>query len=253
MRKRRADPSVFAEPHLRAGHMPDPSEAKAEAALARRKPADDGAEHTVWDEPGIAPELAGSPSPDDVTYGSWLDQRRAETSAGRSWAVTVGLMLAAGPWAILGALYGSGQTISSIVAIAFVAPLVEEMMKVAAALTVVERRPFLFRNPVQILLCCAGAGAAFATLENLLYIYVYIPAATGAAPTAATVAWRWGVCTALHMGCACIAGMGLVRVWRDVWERKARARLTFGFPCLAIAIAIHGLYNTLALVLQPLE
>jgi hypothetical protein len=253
MRKRRADPSVFAEPHLRDGHAPDPSEAKAEAALAHRKPADDEAEHTVWDEPGIAPELAGSPSTDDVTYARWLDRRRAETSPERSWAVTLGLMLAGGPWAVLGAMYGSGQTFSSIVAIVFVAPLVEELMKVAAALTVVERRPFLFRNPAQILLCCVGAGAAFAALENLLYTYAYIPAATGAAPTAGMLAWRWGVCTALHMGCAFIGGLGLVRIWRDVWERKARARLPLGFPCLVIAIAVHGVYNTFALIIQPFE
>jgi len=250
MRKRRADPSVFDEPHLLAGHVPDPSEAKAERAIARDRASDDRVQHSVWDEPGIASELAGGPADDAETYAGWLERGRRATSAGRSWAVTLGLMLAAGPWAVLGAIYGSGVSLSSIIAIVLAAPIVEEVMKSAATLTVLERRPYLFQSPVQILLCCAGAGLAFATLENLLYIYVYIPGGTGAPATPGIQAWRWTVCTALHTGCATVTGMGLVRIWRDVWERRARPRLTLGSHYLTTAIAIHAVYNSLALVFE---
>lgn len=240
------DPSIFDEPHLRGTpQRPDPSEERAERTLAkaRRRDAtpDEKIDHTVWDEPGVSADLAG-PVPDgELTYAEWLDVRRAETGFAWSWLVALGVALAAGPWAILGAFYGSGQTMFSILAICVFGPVVEEVMKTAAVMVVVEKRPFLFRHPVQVLLCAVAGAAVFACVENVLYLHVYI-----SNPSEWLVRWRWSVCVVLHTGCTLVAAMGIMRVWRDLWRRRARPRLTLAYPYLVAAIMIHGTYNAFA-------
>jgi hypothetical protein len=246
------DPSVFDEPHYRGGpHRPDPSEARADDALARaaagRHP-DETVEHSVWEEPGIDPALAGTPGADELTYARWLRKRAAATPAALTWAVTLGLALVAGPWAILGALMGSGQTLWSILAIVFFAPVVEEVMKTAAVMVVVEKKPYLFRHPVQILLCLAAGALVFACVENVLYLYIRIED-----PEPWIRAWRWQVCTLVHLCCTLIAGCGIVRIHRDTWRRMARPRLTLAFPWLSAAIAAHGAYNAFAVAVAVLR
>ena len=200
-------------------------------------------EHTVWDEPGLSHELAGQPNPAELTYAGWLDKRLSQTSAARSWGIVCLLVLLSGPWAVVGAVWGSGQTGMSVLALVVFAPLVEETMKLAAAAYVVEKRPFLFQSRFQILVCALASGLAFATLENLLYLKVYIPA-----PSPALSAWRWTVCTGLHTGCSLIGGLGLARIWKDLWARRGRARQPLGFPYLVTAVVIHGTYNGLAVL-----
>ena len=240
------DPSIFHEPHLRGTpSRPDPSEKRADRTLekARRRDAtaDRKVEHGVWDEPGISPDLAGDVPDGELTYARWLDLRRAQTTAARSWATTAAIALCAGPWAILGAFYGSGQTAFSIMAICVFGPVVEEVMKIAAAMYVVEKKPFLFQHPVQIAMCAVAAGLAFAAVENLLYLYVYVPN-----PPTWLIWWRWTVCVTMHTGCTLVAGLGVMRIWRDLWERRARPRLQLAYPYLVTAIVIHGVYNAFA-------
>ena len=248
MKKRSSDQSIENEPHLReAGFRADPSEQKADKALGARRPAgtDEEVDRAVWDEPGFSAELFGSAPSDRPTYRRWLEQKRAETGPLMSWTAALLIAVLAGPWAVLGAIWGSGQGAIGALAVVVVAPVVEETMKVAAPLYVVERRPFLFRNRAQIALCALCSGLAFAGIENLLYLQVYVPD-----PSPALVHWRWTVCVALHAGCSLIAGMGIMRIWRGVWRRLDRPALSLATPCLACAIAIHGAYNALALILS---
>ena len=244
------DNSVFDEPHLRpGGFRPDPSEARAERILAKSRrgadPADEQVEVSVWDEPGVSPELAGPVPKDAPTYARWLEHHRAQTTAAKAALVTLGLALASGPWAIIGAFYGSGHSLAGILAIVLFGPVVEEVMKTAAAMCVVERRPYFFTWPSQIIVSVVAGAFVFAAIENLLYLNVYIPD-----PGPAQVWWRWTVCVALHAGCTGIAGMGVVRVWRDVWARRARPRLALAFPYLVTAIVIHGSYNAFVLAFE---
>ena len=247
MRGPSSDPSINEEPHRRAGsQQPDPTETKADRLLRRNNSAlsdDEKVEHTVWDEPGLSHELAGNPKPGELMYATWLDERRARTSAARSWGIICLLALLSGPWAVLGAIWGSGQTAFSVLALVVFAPVVEEAMKLAAAAYVVEKRPFLFRSRLQILICALASGLAFAAIENLLYLHVYIPN-----PSPSQVAWRWTICTGLHAGCSLIGGLGLARIWKDVWARRGRARQPLGFPYLVTAIIIHGTYNGVVLL-----
>ncbi len=242
------DDSVFDEPHVRGGgYRPDPSEARVsgagERADRRDESEDEKVEHTVWDEPGISPVLAGAVPPAELTYRRWLEKRRRGVTPAKSWGVTALVALVAGPWALLGAFWGHGQTVFSILALVLFGPIVEEMMKNAVGLYVVEKRPFLFRSPGQIAVCALAGGFAFAVLENLLYFGVYIPS-----PSIALVKWRWTVCVAMHMGCSLIVGMGLIRIWRDAWQRLGRPRITLGFPFIVAAAITHGTYNGLALI-----
>ncbi len=248
MPRRSSDPSVHREPHLRGeGYRADPSEAKTDAREARRRPPSEAeaVDQSVYDEPAFSAELAGPAAKGGLTYRGWLEQGRERVSVEGSWGLTLLLALAAGPWAVLGAMLSEWQSwLGALVLVAF-APVAEEMMKVAAALYVVEKRPFLFRSAAQIMLTVLAGALVFSVVENLLYLHVYVRH-----PSAALIAWRWTVCVALHTGCTFIAGLGLVRIWRDAWERMDRPRLPLGSPYLMTAIVLHAVYNASALLLE---
>lgn len=247
-----ADPSVDQEPHLRGGPIPvttNPLADRAELDADRQWAADadlseaDHIEHTVWDEPALSVGLTGPPPDDQPTYARWLEKQIAATSDADSWRTTLLVALAAGPWGIAGALAsqlsaGGGIGFSGVMAAVVLAPVTEEITKIAAALWVVEKRPFRFKSPVQVMLCAAVGGLAFATIENLLYLGVYNP--VGGAGYAA---WRWVVCTALHVTCSTIAGVGLLAIWRASIAQRRRPELALGMPLFAAAMVLHGLYN----------
>lgn len=250
MRKPRSDPSVNAEPHMRAEPLRiDPSEAKAERNLDKARQGamsqDEAIDHSVWDEPGLSSDAMAARPKDALTYAEWLDLRRAQVLPSTSWTVSLCLALLAGPWAVLGALWGAGQTLFSVVAIVVFAPVIEETMKVAAPLYVVEKRPFLFRSSRQIAVCALAGGLAFATIENLLYIHVYVRD-----PSALLIWWRWTICTTVHVGCSFIAGMGLMAVWRDTWRTHSRPRMSSVYPYMLTAVLVHAAYNAVAVVLR---
>lgn len=246
------DPSIEHEPHLRGGGFaPDPSEPAARRKVenaTHKQTDDDHVEHTVWDEPGLSRDLAGDAPSDSLTYARWIERRTAETSAGYSWAIAALVAIAAGPWAILGAFAGSGRSMFGIAMIVVFGPVTEEMMKVAAALWVVEKRPFLFRSRVQIAVCVLAGGFVFAAVENVLYIYVYMDE-----PTELLIRWRWTICVALHMSCSFVAGLGLMRCWRSTIENRTRPKLSTGAVYMVIAIVIHGVYNSFAVLLSMLD
>ena len=203
------------------------------------------ADRSVWDEPTLSPELAGAPAPDSETYSAWFRRKQAETPPSASWATTISVALAAGPWAVLGAFWGGGQSLLSLFALVFFGPIIEEVMKTAAAAYIVERRPHLFRSRAQILACGVCSGLAFAAIENVLYLYVYV---RDAGP--GLWAWRWTVCVALHTGCSFIASMGLARVWEQTNSAASRPDLSLAYRFLVLAVVVHGVYNLFAVFLE---
>jgi hypothetical protein len=209
-------------------------------------------DHSVWDEAGLAPEGArrrDAARASGETYAEWVRARKAGTAYRLSWAVVWGVAVLAGPWGVLGALadgLGSAQAgWSGMLALVLVGPAVEEVMKVALLAYIVERRPYLLKSGVQVLLCALAGGAAFAAIENLLYLHVYIDR-----PSPAIVLWRWTACVALHAGCSVIAGMGLLRVWHRIWAQGERPDLLGAYPFTVAAIAVHGAYNGVMLLLE---
>ncbi|MCG3178032.1 MAG: hypothetical protein BIFFINMI_00355 [Phycisphaerae bacterium] len=247
------DPSVNNEPHFRAGPLlPDPSESQAAHDLNQvvgRPPRLGDPDQSAWDEPTLSRELVGDQPADAQTWAGRLEGQRARTSALRTWAATLLMALAAGPWAIAGALWASaGQGVGGLLLLAVLGPMIEETMKVAAALYVVERRPWLFRSPLQLALCALAGGLIFAAIENLLYLHVYVPD-----PSAALVRWRWTVCVALHTTCSFVTGLGLIRIWSDVWRRHDRPRTELMLPMWIAAVALHGLYNAAVTLVPALQ
>ncbi|HMO27375.1 MAG TPA: PrsW family glutamic-type intramembrane protease, partial [Tepidisphaeraceae bacterium] len=237
---------VTAEPHL--SPIGVPTTAPAEPLPGATVPVDSTGVSSVWDEPTTARELAGAPDARAITYASWLTERSAQTSELKSWWIVLLVSLAAGPWAIIGAFAGSFSVEASVftlLAAVFVAPVVEEITKVAIAQTVLETRPYLFKRFSQLLIVGLAGGLSFATIENLIYLNVYIPD-----PTPALVVWRWTVCVALHMSCSLIASIGLAIAWRDGMRNRRRPKITDAMPWIVIAMIVHGAYNAFAVALS---
>ncbi len=180
--------------------------------------------------------------PDAPSYQNWLRRRMAVTSWRTSWAVTAALVIVGGPWAVisvfLGAQPGALAGMTNLVLAVVLGPTLEEMMKIGAVAIVVEVRPYLLKRSSQIQLAAVGAAIAFAAIENVLYLNVYI-----SNPSTGLMLWRWTVCVALHAGCTAIASHGLMNVWRTCVTEHRPPRMSLAFPALVTAIVIHGAYN----------
>jgi hypothetical protein len=237
------DPSIEHEPQFRdRPFAPDPSDAPEAAlhAYVDRSP-DVDVEHSVWDEPTLAADLAGGPGPEQVTYARWLDEKVAGASYATSLAVTAALIVLAGPLGIFGALFaaeGGGLSTGGLVAVAIIGPITEEIAKIAGTLWVVEKRPYLFKSMWQILVAAAAGGLFFGVIENLIYLNIYIPNAPSD-----LARWRWSVCIGLHLNCSFVAGVGLVRIWDHAMRNRVPPQLGRGMPYFATAMLGHGLYN----------
>ncbi len=242
MSRHSRDQSIRSEPHLQDRKFEsDASDLAAHSQLERERSqetVDELVERTVWDEPTLSSELAGRAGEDRLTYARWLAQRIAETSTRHSWLITLLIVVVSGPCGILGAMFGNLGGASSLAMVIVVGPVTEEVMKIAAAMWVIEKRPYLFKSVWQILICAAAGGAAFGFIENLMYLYVYIP---DHSPSLA--AWRWTVCMGLHMNCSFVAGVGLARIWDNAIRNLHRPQLWLGLPWLFIAMVAHGIYN----------
>lgn len=221
------DPSIYHEPQY--GDIPDVSGSMA-----------DRAGESVWDEPGLSPESAGCRRK-NADFSDWLEKGRGRWSWTATWLVTLALAVAGGLWAVVGSFLGIAMG-PGVLYFVVVGPALEEAMKMAAGLWVVERRPYLFRSAFQILFSVTLSGLSFAGIENLLYLNVYV-----SEPSGSLALWRWSVCTALHSGCSLLAGVGLVVVWKEVWRFRARPRLEGAWPWYVAATAIHAAYNSLVL------
>ena len=199
-------------------------------------------EQEVWCEPSLLPNVR--PAASSQTYAALLRERWLSASPAVSCLTAVGLALAAGPFAILSAFMKTSSP-SFVIAAVIVGPLVEELGKVAAPLITLERWPYRFISGAQPVVLCAVSGLVFSAIENLLYLHL---CARDLGP--AFAAWRWSVCTVLHVGCSLIAGLGLRRVWLAARANCSRPDISVAANYLITAIAIHGSYNAVVLLLQ---
>ena len=235
------DHSVFAEPWMQPGaHRGDPSDGAS--FLVPEQASED---HSVWDEPGRSPALSGDMPAAAVTWFRWYAQRRNETSTTHTWLVTIAVAAVGGLFAIVGTFFAQAAGGMPLVAVTIIGPTTEEIMKIALPLWLVERRPWLYRSGGQILVCAFASGVAFAVVENLIYLNIYIPN-----PSAGLAAWRWTVCVVLHGGCSTIAGWGVVRIWRQFRKNCRVPQMSDGAAWIIAAIVIHGAYNAAASLLE---
>jgi hypothetical protein len=177
----------------------------------------------------------------DQRFANWLRTHQRATTTRTSWLVAGGAAVLGGPLAVIAALLyrPPGLPGASVPFLAIVfGPLMEEVMKVAAASLVVEVKPYLFKRVEQIQLATVGAAAIFAAVENVLYLNVYIPN-----PSVGDYLWRWTVCVAMHTGCTLIATRGIVAVWTQCVEQRRKPRIGQAASYIVTAAIVHGAYN----------
>lgn len=229
--------SVFDEPWMNPRARVPTGE--YESQLSASNATGEEAERSVWDEPGVSSQLAGELPAEAVTWIRWYNDQVALRTPMLPWLVTLGIAAGAGLLAIPGALF---FTPNSFFAAVFAGPLTEEILKIALAIWVVEKRPWLFSSSAQILFCGVCAGLGFSFVENLIYLFVYIPN-----PSVEIALWRWTVCVALHVGCSTIAAAGVARIWNQFQIEQRMPQLIDGSRLITAAIVIHGTYNFLAM------
>ena len=144
---------------------------------------------------------------------------------------------------IFNTLYALELGIWHFLAAVLIAPWVEEMLKPLGVYFLIWKWPNIFKFRIYNAFLAALAGAVFATLENLLYIYVFYPDMN-----AADIQFRWFYCTALHISCCAIYGYGLTPESMDeIWVGENTARWSPYIPAM-IAIGIHALWNLVATI-----
>ena len=188
-------------------------------------------------------ELAGDVPHDGVTWLKWFRSQAAQTSALTTWGVTLVVALCSGVCAVFGAMFLQLGTSNQFLVVVVAAPITEEIMKIALAVWVCEKRPWLFRAPAQILICGLVSGFVFAAIENVLYL-------SFGDVTPGLVAWRWSVCVLVHVTCSLIASIGVVKVWTQFQKHERMPQLVDGSYWFVAAMVLHGTYNLIATILH---
>jgi RsiW-degrading membrane proteinase PrsW (M82 family) len=124
-----------------------------------------------------------------------------------------------------------------------VAPVVEEALKPSAIYLVLAKWPRVLKNQFHIAALAALGGISFATIENLVYLNIYIKH-----PSPEVVLWRLTVGTALHAVCSFIFGLGLNQ--KLISSIKGETKLlSSGKRYFFTAMALHSAYNIAITVL----
>ena len=237
------NPSVFDEPWMRANTQRFESNEHDSVAGLRMAAGEGDPENSVWDEPGLSRELAGDTPQGAVTWVNWYRSQAVQTTALTTWGVTLVIAICSGVCAIFGAIFLQLGTSNHFLMVVVVAPITEEIMKIALAVWVCEKRPWLFSSPAQILICGLASGFVFAAIENVLYL-------TFGASTPGLFLWRWTVCVLLHITCSLIASIGVARVWTEFQRQERMPRLVDGSFWIVAAMLLHGTYNFAAVMLD---
>lgn len=231
--------SVHDEPALSAKAQADPSEFTA-ATLQPQEEID-----RIRDSALNEPHFGDTERPE--AFRAWTETRRAATTRSFSLLLTIVAGLVAGLFAVIGALVTGNPSFFAVIYILLFGPIVEEILKQAGMIYLLERRPYNLFAGWQFPLAAILAALVFASIENHLYIYRFAAFTDDAARVAEFALFRWKVCTALHVGCAIVASFGLRRAWREQTESGRPADLSLAFPLFTVAIVIHGIYNLWAL------
>ncbi|MEM1059595.1 MAG: PrsW family glutamic-type intramembrane protease [Verrucomicrobiota bacterium] len=235
------------EPHLRppegGAFRPDPAEQRA--TPVEKTSELDRLRDSVRSEPSLRGSEAGR-TDRRRNYGAWLQKHSARTSWGLSFLCVLLAGLCGGLFAVFGAFavyfVASPATTIGVITIVIIAPVSEEILKQSGMVYLLEFKPFRVRARWQVFLGGFIAALVFATIENLLYIHVYVrPAEVD--NFEAFVRYRWVVCTSLHVLCTLVTSIGLGLVWERIHRRHDPPDLQIAYPFFFIGMVLHGLYN----------
>ncbi|MFK7819653.1 MAG: hypothetical protein AB8G99_13120 [Planctomycetaceae bacterium] len=236
------DQSVFAEPWMTKTSFEPDQYSDAQRPI----PNTSDVEHTVWDEPGLSRQLAGKTPDDALTWARWFEEKSALTSVADSWLVTGLLCVLSGPLAVFTAGFRFGGSTFDIILLLLVIPAAEELLKVMLPLWVVEKRPYLFIAPFQLLLCCACSGLFFGALRHVFAVSLYNPGGTISSHSGESLL----LSIAMHVITSSIAGMALVRIWSQSRRHQLRPSLTHGGTFGTLAIATNVAFSTALFALK---
>lgn len=153
-----------------------------------------------------------------------------------------GLALVSGLFAIVSAIARQiSFELPVILPAVLVAPPVEEILKVAFPIMVLEHRAKWLSRGTDLLWFAMGSALVFSVVENLLYVFVYIES-----PTAGILAWRWIACMAMHVAASGLAGIGLMKAHERGLRTNQKPRFVLEWRWLAAAIAVHMAFNAVA-------
>lgn len=233
---------IFDEPALRGTSGETGDSVNREAVFGDVSRPDVSGSEGIGDEPALS--RAAAAEEERRKRLEWLETQWRAAPSTREWFLIPLLMVVSGFAAIVCTLTKGGGG-SMALATAVLAPVVEETSKIIVPAMVLEKRPWRFFSAAELLVVCAFSGLIFATVENLLYFFVYIPKDQ---LTIGILLWRLSVCTRLHVLCASISGFGLGRVWRAARENHSVAELSRASGFVIAAMVLHGLYNLGTLV-----
>ncbi len=172
-------------------------------------------------------------------------ERAARRSTRRPWRLWV--------W-LIGLLGGVGGTLAAILEesthgvwlmVVLVGPAIEEICKPIAVVFLIYKRPDWLRSRGEVVAMSLLGAAVFATLENLVYVYVYAPSV---GPGFAM--FRFTVCTTLHLTATAVFAVGLAKMWRKARERGGGFDIDVCFRYYVAAVVIHAGYNITVTVLN---
>ncbi len=144
--------------------------------------------------------------------------------------------------AIPGVFIGGSPQSTMLLNVIFFGPMVEEVMKQAGMIWLLEKRPWYLARSWQFPVAGALGGFLFATLENIVYRYLYL-VRLEPAELDRVMAFRLVMCTALHVGCSLVSSLGMMHAWQKMRREGRPFLLTDCLAGLFTAIGIHGLYN----------
>jgi RsiW-degrading membrane proteinase PrsW (M82 family) len=178
------------------------------------------------------------PRGSEVTYIQWVADHAVEVSPRKAWLIAAIVPILGVPFALGCALF----TVEYLGLVNFVlfAPVASEVLKVAIASMVVERRGHLIRREGQLYVMILGTALVFSVVQNLVYLQFYF---SSPSPPIELIAYRWLIGPLAHLLSAAIAAHGIVLVWRQAKEGRREPRLSKAYPWVITAIVVHSLYN----------
>ena len=129
-----------------------------------------------------------------------------------------------------------------------VGPAIEEACKPLGLIFMLEKRPHWLRSRAEVVVMAVLGALVFATLENVMYVHVYHPDGG-----AGFVAFRYTVCTGMHLAASAIFGLGLAKLWQHMRREGGGFDIDRCLWYYAGAAVLHGAYNGTVILLEHAE
>lgn len=218
----------------------DPSEKKIKKTSSKEEEIDQ-IRDSVYNEPAFESlQPIGT-----AAMQRWLERKRAECTWEGNILATILAAVLAGPFAVIGAFMAGHQGVSALIYAILFGPIIEELLKQAGMTYLLDRQPYRIFNQWQFIFAAVVSALIFASIENVLYIYVYV-SSEDVSDFEVFKAFRWIVGTTLHITCSVVASLGLIQVWKQQLRDHKPMDLSIAYPYFVTAIVMHGLYNLIA-------